>query len=215
MRSRFLHVIFLVLSLLAVSSNLYAKEIEVVKGAGNLWKQFDIAGEFASGLTTVTKTFANKNGVTVNLVWKKVGNKIEFGARSDIRNTLGLGSNTGTEAHHIITWTKGGNHDVIQIGALDGFHPNMLDNAIELEKYFEGIGGLHGNHPAYDAFMEFRLDNFKISNSSLTPAKANEYLQRTLIPELTNHINGAKNSTHNLNEYFKQVVNPNTGVPGY
>jgi len=151
---------------------------EFLSGFGSLWKRFDVAGEFAKGLSIVTTSFVNKNGTTVNLVWKKVGNRIEFGARLDIRSTLGLASGTGTEAHHIITWTKGGSHDVIQIAALDGFHPNMLENAVELEKYFEGIGGVHGNHPAYDAFMGFRLDRFQQANPGLTPQVANEFLQK-------------------------------------
>ena len=190
-------------------------EMPNVQGAGNLFKQFDVASEFAKGLTSVTKSFVNKNGNTVNLVWKKVGNKIEFGSRSDIRLTLGLTSGTGTEAHHIITWTKGGDHKIVQLAAEDGFHLNMFENAVELEKYFEGVGGMHGNHPAFDAFMEFRLNDFDSRNPVLSAAKANEYLQQILIPELSTHINGAKNSTLNLNEYFKQIVNPNTGVPGF
>ena len=43
----------------------------------------------------------------------------------------------------------------------------MVENGIGLEKYTKLVGeGLHGNHPAYDAFIEFRLSNFTKSNST-------------------------------------------------
>lgn len=68
--------------------------------------------------------------------------------------------------------------------------------------------GLHGNHPAYDDYVVHRLSEFKKDYPSFTPETANEYIQKSLIPEMQGLIEQASKSNLNLNEYFKQVVNP-------
>lgn len=106
-------------------------------------------------------------------------------------------------------------HNVVQLAALDGFHPNLVENGLGLEKYSKLVGeGMHGNHPAYDAYINSRLDAFSTANPDLTPRDANKYLQETLIPEIKNKIIEAKNSNLNLNNYFKTKVNPGI-VPNY
>jgi len=176
-------------------------------------KRFDIAGEFAKGKNTVEFTI-EWGGQSYRLRWIKDGSKIDFGNRSDLARILG--TTDDIEAHHIIPWAIGNNNRVVQVAALDGFHLNMVENGVGLKKYTKLIGeGLHGNHPALDAFIEFRLSNFTKTNPTFDAVSANKYLQETLIPELKTQIVNANKSELNLNEYFKQVVNKNTGVTGY
>ena len=67
-----------------------------------------------------------------------------------------ISSNTSViEVHQIIPCETGGQHNLVSLVALDGFHLNMLQNGIGLEKYTKLIGeGLHGNHPAYDKYVK-------------------------------------------------------------
>jgi len=127
-----------------------------------------------------------------------------------------LGTSNDIEAHHLISWTKGGQHRVVQSAANDGFHLNMVENGLGLKKYTKLTGeGLHGNHPAYDDFLTYKLDEFAKGKSEFTAREANDFLQTQLIPEVKTHISNAGNTQLNLNEYFKQIVNKNTGVSGY
>ncbi|MFK8299047.1 AHH domain-containing protein [Capnocytophaga cynodegmi] len=166
-------------------------------------KRFDVAGEFAKGKKLVEQTIKwGENQIT--LKWKRVGNKIDFGNRSDLATILGTTDNI--EAHHILPWITAGKHDVIQIAAMDGFHLNMLENGLGLEKYTKLIGnGIHGNHPAYDIFIKSKLDEYLTKNPSLTPEQANKFLQKELIPDLKTKIIEAQKSGLNLNEYFKTL----------
>lgn len=111
------------------------------------------------------------------------------------------------EAHHIIPWELL-EHDLIQKAALDGFHPNMLENGIGLKKYSKLLGnGLHGNHPAYKKYIESKIIEQFPDWHTATPQQANKYLQEALIPELKSLIIKAEQSGLNLNEYFKSVNN--------
>lgn len=117
------------------------------------------------------------------------------------------------EAHHILTWTKSGNHSVVQIAAKDGFHLNTFENGVGLLKYRKSLSeGMHGNHPAYDDYVVHRLTQYKQLYPNPTPKQANEFIQNTLIPEMRQLIDQADQSIYNLNEYFKQVINPNIGT---
>ena len=172
-----------------------------------------VADEFAKGKNTVEFTI-EWGGKNYKLKWTKNSNGlIDFGDRNDLARILGTTDNV--EAHHIVSWAIGRDNPVIQKAALDGFHLNMVENGIGLEKYTKLIGdGLHGNHPAYDAYIRFRLNNFATSNPTYDAVSANKFLQESLIPEIKIKISEAKNSPLNLNEYFKQIVNKDI-IPGY
>ena len=95
---------------------------------------------------------------------------------------------------------------IMKLAALDGFHPNMLQNGIGLEKYTKLIGkGMHGNHPAYNKYVNSKLNKFLKKNPNITPEQANKFLQEELIPDLKEKIIKAKDSGMNLNEYFKGI----------
>ena len=176
------------------------KKIKVRKLINSL-KRFDVAEEFSKGKTKVEEIIRwGKN--EIKLTWKRVGNKIDFGDRRDLARILGTTDNI--EAHHIIPWQICQDNEIIRIAALDGFHPNMLQNGIGLEKYTKLIGkGIHGNHPAYDKYVRSKLEDFMLENPNITPEQANKFLQEELIPDLKEKIIKAKNSGMNLNEYFK------------
>ncbi|MEP7094781.1 MAG: AHH domain-containing protein, partial [Flavobacterium sp.] len=187
-------------------------KIKSVKTVINSLKHFDIAGEFAKGNNVVLNTieWGTKN---FKLKWEKVGNKITFGDRSDLAKILGTTDNI--EAHHIMPWKVCEKDELVQLAALDGFHPNLVENGIGLEKYTKLVGeGIHGNHPAYDAYVSTQLDKFKKTNKNITPEQANKFLQETLIPDLKKKITEAGQTDLNLNQYFKTTINPGV-VPNY
>ena len=53
---------------------------------------------------------------------------------------------------------------------------------------------------------------FKQLYSNPTSQKANEFIQKTLIPEMLQLISQADQSIYNLNDYFKMVINPSIGT---
>ncbi|TDU43197.1 HNH/ENDO VII superfamily nuclease [Gelidibacter sediminis] len=154
------------------------------------------------------KIIAKSGNKTINLSFKVVNGLVEFGSRSklaDIINTTTL-----EEAHHILPWNKL-NNEVIQEAAYAGFHMNSKVNGKALKKYTSLTGeGLHGNHPAYDKYVQKRLDDFANNNFDSNGAK--DFLEKSLIPKLDELIELAKSSNLNLNEYFKQVINPPLGL---
>lgn len=61
---------------------------------------------------------------------------------------------------------------------------NAAVNGKALQKYTALTGdGLHGNHPAYDKFVQKRLDDFT-DQGSYTAEEAKNFLENSLIPEL-------------------------------
>lgn len=171
-------------------------------------RRYKIADEFANGVTTVTREIVY-NGNKIELKWNLVNNRIDFGDRKKLRTLLGT---TEDEAHHILTWTKSGENEVVQAAAKDGFHLNMFENGIGLEKYKKDFDtGLHGNHPKYDDYVAHRLFEYKNDFPNYTPKMANKFIQEELIPDLHDLIELAGSTDLNLNEYFKQIVNPTAG----
>jgi hypothetical protein len=82
-----------------------------------------------------------------------------------------------------------------------------------LSKYRKALNeGLHGNHPEYDNYVVHKLYEYKRDFPNYNSELANQYIQTSLIPHMRELIEDASNSTLNLNEYFKQVVNPSVGT---
>ncbi|CAL2107151.1 conserved exported hypothetical protein [Tenacibaculum sp. 190524A02b] len=144
------------------------------------------------------------NGKATNLTYKVVGGVVNFGNRSKLADIIGTVA--GHEAHHLIPWAKR-TQEVIQKAARAGFHMNAKVNGISLKKFSKLTGdGLHGNHPAYDKFVQKRIDDFINKTNNLTPEIAKDFLEKELIPDLLDYIELAKKSGLNLNEYFKTLL---------
>lgn len=139
---------------------------------------------------------------TVKLSFKTVNGLVEFGGKSRFREIVGAIS--GEEAHHIIPWAWRENK-VVQKAAEWGFHMNDKINGIALKKYFQGIGGVHANHPAYSDYVLRRLNLWAKQNASFTGKDAVYFLEKELIPELLELIERAEKSGLNLNDYFKNL----------
>ncbi|WP_440121398.1 AHH domain-containing protein [Tenacibaculum sp. Ill] len=171
-------------------------------GAKVLRPVLKIADDVAEWVIVVAKA----NGKTTKLTFKVVRGVVTFGSRSNLAKIIG--TKAGEEAHHIIPWAdKIINNPIIQKAARAGFHMNAKINGIALKKYSKLIGeGLHGNHPAYNTFVDKKLKAFIDSTSDLTPEIANDFLENKLIPELLNKIGKAKKSGLNLNDYFKTLL---------
>ncbi|OEJ99128.1 hypothetical protein A8C32_08105 [Flavivirga aquatica] len=143
---------------------------------------------------------------TVSLSFKVINGVVEFGNRSKL--TKIIKTTSLEEAHHIIPWNKLDN-EVIQEAAYAGFHMNAKINGRALQKFSSLTGdGLHGNHPAYDKYVQKRLNDFIWKTSK----EARNFLEEILIPELNEHIDDAVDSTMNLNAYFRDVINPANGI---
>ncbi len=145
---------------------------------------------------------------TVKLSFKVVNGFVDFGSRSKLATIIK--TTALEEAHHILPWNKLSD-PVIQEAAYAGFHMNAKINGRALQKFSSLTGdGIHGNHPAYDKYVQKRLDDF--SNGIFDSDSAKDFLDNTLIPKLNEFIDLATDSGLNLNEYFKQVVNPPLGI---
>ncbi len=145
----------------------------------------------------------------LNITYKN--GKYLFGVRYDLARVIV--KNAGEEAHHIIPWAKSSD-GVVQKAADAGFHMNDPINGVALEKFSKITGeGLHGNHPAYDDFVEKQLVEFGKDFPNATGEQAKNFLENNLIPRLSDYIDEAKDYTGgNLNDYFKNVINPANGV---
>ncbi len=182
---------------------------EIAEGLINGVRRYNISREILSGKKLITRKLTNGDK-SITLKWIIDSNGIiSFGNRSDLAMIIGT---VDDEAHHILTWTKSSMHSVVQEAAKDGFHLNIFENGIGLSKYRKSLReGMHGNHPAYDKYIVHRLTQFKQLYNPISPEQANEFIQLTLIPEMSGLIDKASQSDYNLNEYFKYVVNPSIG----
>jgi len=119
-------------------------------------------------------------------------------------------------AHHIIPWQFADNA-LVQKAAKKGFHMNDILNGVELKKYtkIEFPDGVHASHPAYDTYVQKRLQEFIDDNNGINNidnTEAYDFFNNVLLPELRNHIDVVKNGySGNLNDYFKYVINPSKG----
>lgn len=139
---------------------------------------------------------------TIKLTYKTVNGVIEFGGRNRFREIVGAKS--GEEAHHIIPW-KWRTNPVIQHAAKWGFHMNDKINGVALKKFFQGVGGIHGNHPKYNDYVLKRLRQWEDKNPGYNGKKAIDFLEKELLPELLDLIEQAKKSGLNLNEFFRNL----------
>ncbi|WP_185156247.1 fibronectin type III domain-containing protein [Fulvivirga kasyanovii] len=190
---------------------------EFAEGLINGVRRYNIANDLSKGISEVTRTVVLGSKRMV-LKWSVINGNIDFysdAAKSNLRRQIKnfLGTSAGVDAHHVIPLGKT-DHSVIQAAARDGFHPNLPESILGLEHYDEALEvGLHQNHPAYDKFIQKRLDDFQNDFAGYSFSEANEFVQKQLIPELKNEIFKAKNSIHkNLNDYFKFEINPRLGI---
>jgi hypothetical protein len=146
----------------------------------------------------------DKGGKAIKLTFNVINGMVMFGSRSNLAKIIL--TKAGEEAHHIIPWAKR-TQSIIQKAAKAGFHMNSKINGIALEKFKKLTGtGIHGNHPAYDTFVQRKLDEFVRKNPNFSPEKAKDFLEIQLIPQLLHYIDLAKNSGLNLNEFFKTLI---------
>ncbi len=188
-----------------------SKAEDFVEGVVNGIRRYNVGGDITNGVAKTITRQITINGRTINLKWNVNSNGIiDFGNRDDLAKLLGT---VDDEAHHILTWIKSGEHSVVQAAARDGFHLNTFENGIGLSKYKKSLNeGLHGNHPAYDDYVVHRLSEYRQKMPNYTPESANEFIQKVLVPDMRDLIDAASKSNLNLNEYFKQIVNPSVGT---
>jgi hypothetical protein len=190
--------------------------IEFVEGLVGGVRKYNIAGELANGVKQVSRK-VSLGSKSMILKWKLVNGSIDFtsdAAKSNLRSQIKnfLGTKSGIDAHHVLPLGRC-DHPIVQAAARNGYHPNLPESILGLEHYDEALQvGLHQNHPAYDNFIEFRLNKF-MEKGNLSPDACNDFIQKQLIPELKAEIFNAKNSTSkNLNTYFKEIINPRYGI---
>lgn len=112
------------------------------------------------------------NTGTTKLVWRVVGNLLQFGNRGQLRKILNLGVGNPLVAHHIIPWAKSG-HAVIQRAArsINAFHLNKAINGIPLSTAIH-----NGSHSHYDDIIVEKMDDFIQQFPNATPDDCLNYL---------------------------------------
>lgn len=179
-----------------INGGLYLLEGDGVNASISFAGMIPFAGWTATGARTAMKVIKTAKGAkTVLYATKGADGLISFGNRSQLGKILG--SSTAEHAHHIIPWELGSNK-VVQQAAEAGFHMNDAINGVLMKasKHLTGRG-----HDAYNAYVQKQLTEFA-KGKKLTPEACKEYLEKTLIPELENHI---KKAGDNLNEYFQKL----------
>ncbi len=175
------------------------------------------ANHFAFAVKSDKSTFTNER-----IVWRGdlltakglsgVNNFIEITDSLEsmkLRRVIGLPVTTidSREAHHIIPMQHWG-HLVVRIAGLNGFHPTQGFNGIPLSVYRRGGTGLHANHPAYNTWIKFQLDEFQRRNDISKATHrylCNSWVQCRLIPEAIKIINSSAYKTERINETFKRI----------
>ena len=129
--------------------------------------------------------FQAVSGNTKVVRWNLIGANytVGFGEESNLRDIIGCPDDD--RAHHIIPsqWTfpsgtAGVSHPVVQKAALEGFHPNDGYNGVCLPST------QHHNHPKYNDYVKFQLDQYVANGGAMTPRATNKWLQSKLIKEL-------------------------------
>lgn len=155
-----------------------------------------------------TSPFLAVGGNTRTVRWSQggAGFTIAFGNESNLRSIIGC--QTDDQAHHIIPsqWTfatgsGGASHAVIQQAALDGFHPNDGYNGICLPTT------QHHNHPQYNDYVQFQLNQYVARGNLMTPAATNKWLQCRLIKELVKQLNAMPTGANlpTINDYYRTI----------
>jgi hypothetical protein len=120
----------------------------------------------------------------------------------------GLATNLGlvdkSQAHHIIPVEIIGKQGILRLLIESGWDFNDAANGVPL------AAGFHGNHPAYTAYVNRRIDAFMAGQTGRSIAQAvtpfRTFLRETLIPELRELTDRAKQeysrTGRNLNAFF-------------
>lgn len=183
----------------AVNATLsYAGAVPVVGWFSTAGKWIGKAVKLSDGTVTFLKLSKRSDGI------------FEFGG--ELRNSLNITDKT-LHAHHVVPW-QFREHQVVQAAAQKGFHMNDFINGVPLKKYtkIEFPDGVHQHHPAYNKYVEKKLQDYLEGNSNFTPNDAKNFLTNELLPELKSHLDEVKDYSGNLNDYFRDVVNPSAGI---
>jgi hypothetical protein len=155
---------------------------------------------------------------------------ITFGSRFDI-NKMHVLKGIDEQVHHLVPWELR-YHDVVQIAARDDFHMNDAANGLVLTGYqrFQlvveellgvlfkltpdearslQVRGIHASHPAYNKYVEFRLDEFANGFEAIediTPQEARQFIEHELLTELVTETIQAANDVTRINEHFKVLL---------
>lgn len=182
----------------------YYVEGEKTEAALCLASSVPFVGWFSTGAKCIVKVVKlGDNSYTMLRLSKNAKGLIEFGSPNQLAKVL---KTTGTDlhAHHIVPWALKEN-SVVQKAATAGFHLNDAVNGIALKKYSKVLEeGIHANHPAYNKFIRWRLQNFG-NNKNLVPEDAAKFLNEELLPEIRKHIKLCETKNMALNNYFKEI----------
>ncbi|HEX2081423.1 MAG TPA: AHH domain-containing protein, partial [Longimicrobium sp.] len=121
--------------------------------------------------------------------------------------TRNVGITDDRQAHHIIPVEILGKQEVLRLLVQSGWNFNARINGVPLAE------GFHGNHPAYTAYVDRRIDQFMGGYAARPVAEAvapfRAFLENTLLPELRDHIEEARrrygSTGRNLNDYFRTL----------
>jgi hypothetical protein len=136
--------------------------IYTIQGDGvNATLSFAATIPFAGWASTGTKyavKVANGLGGETTLRWiLEASGKVNFGDRNQLRKIIGL-CDKKQQAHHLLPWVGGGNHELVQAAAklADPIHLNDLANGVAVAAWRN-----QPNHNTYDLNVTNLLNNIR------------------------------------------------------
>lgn len=140
---------------------------------------------------------ANDVNTRVKLVWKIVGDVIQFGDRAQLRKVLNLLPGNPLQAHHLIPWSSQ-TKMAVQRAAKYGsaFHMNEALNGIAVAAWRN-----QPNHQTYNNVINGKLDAFRNSNPNATPQECYEFIT-DLIQDIRTWV------VNNPNSHLNEIVLP-------
>jgi hypothetical protein len=182
-----------------INGILYTIEGDGVNATLSYASTIPLAG-WVTASTKIGLKVINVAGETTELVWKVVGNVIEFGERKQLRRVLGI-TDSSIHAHHLIPWATR-TKTVVQKAAKSGntFHLNEALNGIPLNSTSHLTG-----HAQYTQKLEEILDFLHSNNQNMTPNQAYTHINN-LTNQIRTHIINHPN--YNLGQISNLIVYP-------
>ena len=178
---------------------LYTIEGDGVNATLSYASAIPLAG-WVTASTKIGLKVINVAGETTELVWKVVGNVIEFGDRRQLRKVLGI-TDSSIHAHHLIPWSTQ-SKTVVQKAAKseNAFHLNEALNGIPLNSTSHLTG-----HAQYTLRIETILNSLHSTNQNMSPQQAYNHII-SLTNQIRTHILNHPN--YNLGQIANLIVYP-------
>lgn len=179
-----------------INGVLYTIEGEKLDATLSYASAIPIVGWVTTGTKFGLKVVTTASG-SVKLVWKVVGEVIQFGDRGQLRKVLGLLPGNPLQAHHLIPWSSQTKMAVQRAAKFDNaFHMNEALNGIPVAAWRN-----QPNHQAYNDLINSKLDEFRDDFPNATPDQCYTFLTN-LIDQIRTWV------INNPNKHLNEIILP-------